>query len=238
MPPASTASPHLPRLVLVVSALATATVYWLPTARALSYPFVLLSTLAHEMGHGLAALAIGGSFSSLELFTDGSGVATTATATALQNAFVAAGGLVGPSLTAVALFVMGKTPARARFCLGLTALLLVAALAFVVRNTFGWVFVTALAALCAMVAWKGRDWLTQLLLVFGATQLALSVYSRGDYLFTPIAHTGAGALPSDAAQISEGLFFPYWFWGGLCGAFSIAVLLFGLRYYWRLPSRA
>jgi membrane-associated phospholipid phosphatase len=67
--------------------------------------------------------------------------------------------------------------------------------------------------------------------VFLAVQLALSVFSRGDYLFTDVARTGEGTFPSDVANMSSALFLPYWFWGALCGAFSVAVLALGLRAY-------
>ena len=30
------------------------------------------------------------------------------------------------------------------------------------------------------------------------------------------------------ADMAEALFLPYWFWGGLCGLFSIAVVVLGL----------
>jgi hypothetical protein len=229
----SARSPVRPRAVLLGSSALTLTLYWMPELRVLSYPLVLLSTLAHELGHGIAALIAGGEFSSFELFTDGSGVATTGVDGRFARAFVSAGGLVGPSIAAVLLFVLGKTPDRARFGLSLIAGALLAALPLIVRNLFGGFFVVTVAALCAVIAWRGSPLFSQLTLVFGGTQLALSVYSRGDYLFTPVAATSFGTLPSDVAQISEALLLPYWFWGILCGAFSAAVLLFGVKYYWR-----
>jgi hypothetical protein len=227
------ASQRLSRSVLVVSALLTGALYAIPEARVLSYPLVLLSTLAHELGHGLTAVLVGGEFSSFELFTDASGVALTGTYGRLQEAAVLAGGLIGPSIAAVLLFVMGKTPRRARTCLAVLATLLAVTLILVVRNLFGWFFISGLAAFCALVAWRGPALLSQLVIVFAGTQLALSVYSRGDYLFTPTATTSAGDLPSDVAQLSAALLLPYWFWGALCGAISLAVLLFGVKYYWR-----
>jgi hypothetical protein len=227
------ASQRLSRSVLVLSALVTVALYAIPEARVLSYPLVLLSTLAHELGHGLTAVLVGGQFASFELYADASGVALTGTSGRMQQVAVLAGGLIGPSIAAVLLFVMGKTPERARTCLMLIAVLLAAALLLVVRNLFGWLFLGGLAAFCALVAWRGPALLSQLVVVFGGTQLALSVYSRGDYLFTPVAATSAGAMPSDVAQLSMALLLPYWFWGALCGAISVAVLLFGVKYYWR-----
>ena len=41
-----------------------------PWGRYVLYPFALLATWAHEMGHGLAALLFGGSFHELDLYPD------------------------------------------------------------------------------------------------------------------------------------------------------------------------
>src|SRR5262249_31576589 len=157
----------------------------------------------------LTALLVGGKFSSFELYADASGVAMTAASGRLARALVAAGGLVGPSLTALVFFMMGKTPGGARFCLFLTALALAWVLLMIVQNGFGWFFVAGLAAFCAVVALRGGARLAQLVLVFAGTQLALSVYSRSDYLFTTVAATGGGDGPSDVALISEALLLPY-----------------------------
>ena len=39
-------------------------------------------------------------------------------------------------------------------------------------------------------------------------------------------------LPSDVMQMQQALFLPYWFWGFACGAFAVAVLLYGVRTCW------
>ena len=43
--------------------------------------------------------------------------------------------------------------------------------------------------------------------------------------------TGVG--PSDVAQMTEALWLPYWFWGFVCGAISVAVLMTGMRSFLR-----
>ena len=121
------------------------------------------------------------------------------------------------------------SPFVVTFTLVVFGILLVLSVILVVRNFFGFVFVGATAAICLLVAFKGRAWLSQVLLLFIACQLALSVFSRSDYLFTDVAQTSQGAMPSDVAQMSEALFLPYWFWGSFCALFSVAVLFIGLR---------
>jgi len=222
------------RLVLVVSVALTAVLYLVPYGTYLAYPLMLLSTLAHELGHGVTALLVGGGFDRLEVYADGSGVAYwSGRGGGLTRAVVAAGGLVGPAVVAAIGFAAGRTLRGARAALRVFAALLVLALLLVVRNAFGAVFVAVVIAVCLLAARRRAGDVAQLTLVFLAVQLALSVYSRGDYLFTPVAHTAGGTMPSDVGVIAAALVLPYWFWGALCGAVSVLVLVYGVRVYWR-----
>ncbi|MEM7403425.1 MAG: M50 family metallopeptidase [Myxococcota bacterium] len=218
------------RRVLLVSVLLTVVVYFLPFARILSYPFVLLSTLVHEMGHGITAAVLGGQFHGFHMWADGSGVAQFSGVTnRVARAAVAAGGLVGPAVGAAVLFVVGKRPVIARMSLGLILIFLLVAEFTVVRGVFTHAFVICLMLLLALAVWIKRNWVAQFTAIFLAVQLSLSVFSRSDYLFTPVAHTSNGIAPSDVALMARALVLPYWFWGGLCAAFSIMVLWMGLR---------
>ena len=50
-------------LFLLLSVIATLLLYFVvPFGRLIAYPLVLLSTLAHELGHGIAAVLVGGDF--------------------------------------------------------------------------------------------------------------------------------------------------------------------------------
>jgi membrane-associated phospholipid phosphatase len=68
--------------------------------------------------------------------------------------------------------------------------------------------------------------------VFLGVQLALSVFSRADYLFTQGVSNPSGVFPSDVTRMQTALFLPYWFWGLVCGAFSVLVLIYGVRTCW------
>ena len=196
----------------------------IPGGRWAWWPLMLLSTLVHELGHGLAAVFVGGDFVSLEMFADGSGVAATAhSGGRTARAVISTGGLVGPAIVACG----------ARVALGVLAGVLLLALVLVVRNLFGVAYVLALSGLLAAVVRFGSAWAARVGLVFLAVQLSLSVFSRGDYLFTPVARTGAGNMPSDVALIADALLLPYWLWGGVCGLFSVAVLVLGMWLFLR-----
>ena len=224
---------------LIGSAIITLALYLIPFGRFVAYPMMLLSTMAHEMGHGFAAELMGGTFHKFEMFSNGSGVATSSgVAHGWRDAMVSAGGLIGPALLAGLAFIFVRGPKRSRALVGLLGLVALASTVLVVRNVFGWVFVGAVAAVLLFVAFRRPSEDSQLVLAFLAVQLAVSVFSRGDYLFTEVANTTRGPMPSDVAQMANALGGPYWLWGGLCGAISVLVLGLGLWWALRTPKAA
>lgn len=234
--PAVVERPSSARTVLVASAAATLLLYNIPVfGRILARPLVLLSTLAHEMGHGLTALILGGGFLRLQMWADGAGVAEIDTTGfgPIREALSSAGGLVGPAVAAAICFLLGRTGRGARSCLLGLGVFLAAAEVLVVRNLFGFFFIGAVAALCLLGGRRLSPEGAQLAVVFIGVQLALSVFSRADYLFSPGAVNPEGSFPSDVMRIQHALWLPYWFWGALCGAFSVAVLVWGIGIYWR-----
>jgi hypothetical protein len=222
------------RTALVVSIALTIALYWLPLGTRLAYPLVLLSTLAHELGHGFAALLVGCDFDAFVLYSDGSGAAmTSGTPGRFASAFISAGGLVGPAIAAAGCFIVGRHGRMSRSALVLIGVLLVVALIMVIRNFFGWFFVGSVAGICLWSGARARLDTCQVVVLFVGVQLALSVFSRSDYLFTSVARTALGNQPSDVAQIANALFLPYWFWGLACGGFSLLVLFLGLQTFLR-----
>jgi hypothetical protein len=219
------------RIALLLTIGVTAVLYAVPQLHVVAYPLILIGTLAHELGHGIAALLVGGSFHSLHVYADGSGMAAwghqAGEVGRVGRAFVAAGGLVGPAVAAAVLFTLARRPGRARWALGALGVALALALVLVVRGGFGVALVGILAAVFLLLALKASAPVAQFALIFLAVQLSLSVFSQADYLFTDTAHTAAGALPSDVAHMAEALLLPYWFWGAVCGLFSIAILAAG-----------
>ncbi len=215
--------------VLFASVALTVVLYWVPYGNVVGYPLILFSTLIHELGHGTAAILVGGAFESLTIGTDGSGLARwSAHASRLDIAIIAAGGLLGPAVFAAFLFVFARHASGARRMLIVFGAILVVAEIFVIRGLFAFSFVAAVAGLLLLLGLKASARACHFAAVFLATQLSLSVFSRGDYLFTDVAHTTAGVFPSDTAQIAKALWLPYWVWGSLIGVLSVAVLLFGL----------
>jgi hypothetical protein len=222
------------RQFLIVSAAVTLALYVVPYGQVLARPLLLLSTLAHEMGHGLTALVLGGRFERLQMWANGAGVSEMDLTGfgRIRQGLTLAGGLVGPAVAAALCFKMGKTGRGARLCLLGVGFFLLAAELLVIRNLFGFVFAGLVAAGCLFAGTRLSPQSAQWVVVFLGVQLALSVFSRADYLFTRGVENPSGVFPSDVMRMQTALFLPYWFWGLFCGAFAVMVLVYGVRTCW------
>lgn len=202
---------------------------WIPALAWLGWPLTLLSTLFHELGHGFAALLVGGGFETLRIYPDASGVATTLSdGSRPMRAAIAAGGPLAPPLFALLLFIGARHERSARVALWLLAALLAASLVLWVRGLFGIGFVLVLLALLAAFAAMASARLAQIVTCFLAIELSLAAFARADYLFAAEARTGLGTMPSDTAQIAQALLLPHWVWGGAIALVSLLVLCLGL----------
>lgn len=192
-------------------------------------PLAWLGTLAHETGHGLGAAAMGGHIDSIQVFTDGSGVAHASGAAPgpVSSAVVAVSGLVGPAVASVGLLWTGLGPRLARVGLVLLGLSLVLAAATV---TQGFATVVALGwgavALVAGVALPGD--VARLGVLVVSVLLALHVHRSSGYLFAAEAHTGAGTMPSDVVNVADALGGHYLMWGVGVGGLDVLLLAVGL----------
>lgn len=219
---------HAWQAILIALTLSIA-LMWIPQLALLGWPLLLGSTLAHELGHGLTALLLGGRFESLDLYADGSGVAAYRAAFSRSEiAIVAAAGLLGPPLASFALFLSGRNSRSSHIGLGLLGLLLAVVALWWAGNLLTIVFCGALAALLILAAIFSNARLCQVLTVFMAVQLSLASFSRADYLFTESARTGQGVMLSDVGQIAAAWWLPYWVWGGLLVLFTAALLIAGV----------
>lgn len=218
------------KTALLIAAAASVGIAMLPwdLYRMVAWPLMLFSTFAHEMGHGLTALLLGGTFHEFVMTPDGAGMATfslDAGSGRIALAIVSAGGLVGPAILAAIYFRMARTPQLAKTALAALAGIGALAILLVVRNGFGMMFVGAVSAIALVIASFLPARINQLVVAFLAVQLSICVYTRSDYLFTESAGNG----PSDVAQMADALLLPYWFWGSICAVFSACILFWGVR---------
>lgn len=114
----------------------------IPYLGAFQYPFRLLGTWFHEMGHGLTALCIGGDFKFLEIYENGGGVAYTSITNrflslSTSKALVAMGGLLGPAVTGAAFIASAKYQKTAVILLRALIGMIVLSLLLWVRSFWG-----------------------------------------------------------------------------------------------------
>lgn len=128
----------------------------------------------------------------------------------------------------MALLLLAGSTRRSRLLLWVFAAGLALCVAIWVRNAFGIAFLLATAAALGAAGRWLRDSSAAFLLHLLAAVLCLSWFRDLDYMFSANAVVAGVARPSDSAVIAQALWLPYWFWGGLVAALSVALLLSGL----------
>jgi len=199
----------------------------------LLYPFTILATWFHEMGHGLAAILAGGRFEQLAIYSDGSGVALSlipVDASVFSGAFVSAAGPLGPPIAGALLIIASRSRRATRIALGVLAGALLLSTLIWVRSLTGWLVLPGFALAIAVVLWRGssavRDFSIQLLGVMAC----ISTWHDVDYLFSSGGIVAGQVQRSDTAAIADSLLLPYWFWGGAISLVILALLAFSLRF--------
>lgn len=229
------------RSSLYIAIAASVAVAILPFGGLIGWPLSLLHTFVHELGHGFGGLLGGGTFESLELFWDGGGVAYTRglDGDKLGRVLVLAGGLVGPAVAGSLFFFLALHPLGARVGLGLLGVLFLAALALWVRSSLGVVVAGGFGLVLLWAASQKSALVHQGGSAFLGLQLALSVFSRGDYLFMSGSfEAGDGQKRvTDIQKVADLLGGPVFFWGLVIGALSVVVVGAGAYAFWRAATR-
>lgn len=218
---------------LVAIAVGTVILWQLPLGQTLLYPFSLLATWFHEMGHGVASMMLGARFDELVLFADGSGYAQSAwpaDTPRLYHALTAAAGLLGPALAGAALIMASRSPKATRIALVVLGAALAISTLVWVRSLAGWVVLPAFAAATLAIASLDRPALQRVTIEFLGVQAAISIWRDIHYLFSPGGMVDGRPMLSDTAAIAEALLLPYWFWGGLITGAILAILWKSLRF--------
>ena len=112
-------------------------VLWLvPFGSWVIWPFTFLATWAHEMGHGIAGILVGGTFDHLEIYQTGGGRAyvTHVPIGGGRGALISAGGLIGAPLLGALFVALGVQQATGRALLAVLALALLLSAVLLVRT--------------------------------------------------------------------------------------------------------
>lgn len=218
---------------LVVAGLVVTMLPALPFGSYLIYPFAILTTWFHEMGHGLTALLLGQHFEQLVIFPNGSGYAQSQVAgeaSRLTHAAIAAGGPLAPSAVGALLIVASAHPRAWRPVLWGSAAVILLSVAIWVRSATGWWALPLVAAILATIAWRGSPAFARFTLQFVGVLGAMSMLRDWGYLFTEQAVVGGQAILSDTGQIAAVLGLAHWFWAALIVAVSAVMVGAALKY--------
>ncbi|GIV96279.1 MAG: hypothetical protein KatS3mg057_0936 [Herpetosiphonaceae bacterium] len=114
--------PDSPVSSLIIAGFVSSIMAFIPGFTLLSYPFRLLITVVHELGHGLAALLTGGSFINFVIFANGAGLAYTAGG---WRWVVIPAGYLGTALFAAAFIRLSRSPRLARATLSIAGVAII-----------------------------------------------------------------------------------------------------------------
>ena len=193
----------------------------------LLYPFTILATWFHEMGHGIAAMLTGSSFERLLIFPDGSGVAQSmvpANASGLTHAVIAASGPLGPAIAGALLIIASRTDKATRAALTVVGLALIVSTVIWVRTLTGWLVLPALGIAILALAWRGTAAQRRFGIQLLGVQACISVWQQFGYLFSAGGNIGGELHRSDTSAIADALLLPYWFWGAAISAVIVLLL--------------
>jgi hypothetical protein len=236
--PSSLADQDKRQRVAVLAGIALASIVLWQTALGslLLYPFTILATWFHEMGHGIAAMLTGRGFERLQIFADGSGVAQSlrpADGYGLTDALIAASGPLGPAIAGALLIIASRSPAATRNALAVLGGALLLSTLIWVRSLTGWLVLPTLGIGIALLALRGSlPWQRFAIQLLGV-QACISVWRQFDYLFSPGGAVGGQAQRSDTAAIADVLLLPYWFWGATVSAAILILLWLSFRFAFR-----
>ncbi len=195
------------------------------------YPFTLFSTWVHEISHGIAALFVGGRLNSLQVFRDGSGLASFRCSGRLRHAFVASAGYLGTAVVGAAMLLSRRSADTGLVGLGCTGGLILLSVVLLVRNLFG-ALALIVVGFSLVAAGLGLPPATSAALyTFMAATCCLNAVTSVRELFGRGAVVvGGRPMLTDAQKVADLLGLPYWFWATLWLATSLLLVAVGVRY--------
>jgi hypothetical protein len=209
-------------IALVWPLLLTAAVY-LFWNTSIVFPLKIFTVFLHELSHGLAAIATGGSIERIELSADEGGVCWTRGG---SRFLVTSAGYLGSLLFGALFVVIGgrARPGVQRAVVALAGLVVLSATFLWVRTAFGflWGLLTA-GALLGIALWLSAGISVFVLRLLGITSGLYAIWDIGSDLIVR-------SIPSSDANALAGMTgIPGVVWGVLWGAAAIVVMAQAVR---------
>src|SRR5499427_2161083 len=231
-------------MTLLLAAVLSIALWFIPFAEILSYPFRIFVTFIHEGGHALAALATGNSVQSLSVAMNGSGETYTTQGGIISQMIVSSAGYIAAMTYGALLLVLIRRSVAARLVLVGSSLLV-----FSLTTIFGvikpimagsWGSLEGLpftllagvlisAGLFAVARFASARVAT-FLVSFLAVQCVLNALldlKTVFFLSSPFAAT----VPTDALNMANATGVPALFWSVLWIAASVLILAAAVKQY-------
>lgn len=227
-----------------LAGVATLIIALVPGLGLLNYPFRLLLTIVHELGHGLAALLTGGEFVRFQIAANGSGLALTAGGWRL---IVIPAGYLSVALFGAGLILLGRSYRWSRIAMatiGVGVMLLT--LRYGVPTIFSGQLFNGLLTTVSGLIWggillaialrAGAGWVI-FLLHFVAIQAGLTAFTD---LFTVIGLSTRffNAPANDALSMAELTFIPAIIWALLWVIVALILIGGAIWVTWLAPIRS
>lgn len=212
--------------MIIAAILVTVGLWRVPYGDYILWPFTILGTWVHEMGHGLMARLLGHDFRFLEIYSNGGGVAVHAGHSGrIGKSMIAAAGLLGPAFAGSLFIVFGRKEKRARRILQILGAAMALSVLLYVRHTwYGYGMVTFWAVLLFGMSAYASDKICFFFVQFLGVQFCINNFKDFNYMFTKGFMRGGQYMDSDTGAIANNLFLPYWFWGALIALTSLVML--------------
>ena len=237
--------------MLMIAAIVSVVLWFIPFAEVLIYPFRIFVTFIHEGGHVIAALLTGNSVHSLSVSMSGSGQTYTTQGGTFSQMFVSSAGYLGAMAFGAVLLVLIRRAAAARVILFVSAFL-------ILFLTFVFGFLKPIFSGPAVSWWSvpftfiagvvislglfaiGR-WTSERVALFIVSMIAVqcilnALLDLKTVLF--LSSPFAPAVPNDALNMANATGVPAVFWAGLWIAVAVGMLLLALRCYVAARDRA
>ncbi|MDJ0978238.1 MAG: M50 family metallopeptidase [Erythrobacter sp.] len=201
---------------LILAAIVVLALPAFPFGNYVIYPFMILTTWFHEMGHGMTALLLGQDFERLHILADGSGVALSRVSADLSpfaRAAIAAGGPLAPCALGSLMILASAHERLWRPALWAMSAAIFASVIVYVRSPVGFFVLPLVGAALALIAWRAPGNAARFTLQFLGVLGAMSMLRDFDYLFSEQAVIGGKRMLSDTGQMEAALWLPHWVWG-------------------------
>jgi Peptidase M50B-like len=229
---------------LMLAAILSIALWFIPFAEILSYPFRIFVTFIHEGGHAIAALLTGNSVQSLSVAMNGSGETYTTQGGVLSQMVVSSAGYLGAMTYGALLLILIRRSVAARLVLVGSSLVVLALTTMfgvvkpVMSGTWGTLSGLPFTLLAGVLISVGLFTVARFasarvatfLVSFLAVQCVLNALldlKTVFFLSSPFATT----VPTDALNMANATGVPAMIWSGLWIAISVMILAVAVRQY-------